>query len=147
MSAFLVSKKHIQAMVYAGMKGHLIPATDLLATGRMLWEENLRSVAARYSEESRAKSGWTEEAVRLSEEDFPLVLLPEVAGLPVVALIKACDCYNYQSCEHEGWQQSAARAFSYNLRDWLCHSLPGYKDAQWEIYSLPGYKDAQWEIC
>jgi hypothetical protein len=48
-----------------------------------------------------------------------------------VAHIKNIHCYQYQSCEHEGWDASMARQFCTALLASLEHDVPGYDDAPW----------------
>jgi hypothetical protein len=45
---------------------------------------------------------------------------------------KAIDCYEYQSCEHPGWNGSGARAFCERLRSALIGAMSGYAEAPWE---------------
>jgi len=47
--------------------------------------------------------------------------------------LKLIDCYEYQSCEHPGWKTSEARRFCKALRSRMIQSLPGYKEAPWEF--------------
>jgi len=37
----------------------------------------------------------------------------------------------YQSCEHDGWESSKAKAIVDALRSSAWHALPGYEDAAW----------------
>lgn len=50
----------------------------------------------------------------------------------------AIDCLDYQSCEHDGWRKSEAFAFLGALRDKVCRSVDGYEGAPWEFDSVPG---------
>ncbi len=45
--------------------------------------------------------------------------------------LSAIKCYEYQTCEHPEWEQSAAHAFCDALRDLLIGCLPGYEAAPW----------------
>ena len=148
MSAFVVSKSHIDALVTLAVKGpgtggnwltlHWYERRDdhgqeaLIHNradydtadelGRMLWAENARSVAYRYG--ARTVVGdyvWPMGAPRLSA----------VEGL------KAIDCYEYQACEHDEWKDSAAKQFCDALRRALITYLPGYDDAAWAISGVP----------
>jgi len=53
-----------------------------------------------------------------------------------VVILKAIACYEYQSCEHPEWERSEARAFCEALRDYTIVRLPGYDDAPWGIYPV-----------
>lgn len=106
--------------------------------GAMLWSENARSVSYRYDDESYdtipgpcdfdelALAGYRYEGGRLS----PSPLHPQVDP---VAVLKACDGYEYQSCEHPGWESSEAHAFLDALRRRMIHALPGYDEADWSV--------------
>lgn len=86
--------------------------------GQMLWGENHRSVNARYQEDD-------------IEPLYEYAPLPGVVN-PVVVL-KAIDCYEYQTCEHEDWEASEAHKFCETLRGKMIGWLPGYDDAPWGI--------------
>lgn len=46
--------------------------------------------------------------------------------------LKIISCFEYQSCEHPGWKDSEARRFCEALRHELINRLPGYDEAPWE---------------
>ncbi len=50
-----------------------------------------------------------------------------------VQVLKAISCYEYQSCEHPEWKKSEAYRFCETLRDVAINALPGYEEADWEI--------------
>ena len=155
MSAFVVSKSHIDALVTAGLwlpipNGPLRwfhPEIDPTrsyheqagnqrqltreTTGRvgaMLWAENMYSFNARYKEE-----GW--------EEPYVFAELP---GTPdPVAVLKMISCYEYQSCEHVEWRRSEAHQFCDALRLAAIRRLPGYDEAPWEAKSPAAFLNAQ----
>lgn len=136
MSAWLVSKLHIDALVYArslirhpsrGLRSETIDS-DL---GRMLWRENMLSLAGLY--EKRHGDQVDEAALA----DYTYSRHGAFLGTPVIALIKAIDCYEYQSCEHQGWEKSDAFHYCKSLRSALIHLLPGWEEAPWGIDSLP----------
>jgi len=58
------------------------------------------------------------------------VILPP-ASTAVIA--KQIAHYEYQSCEHDQWEQSEAHAFCRALADALLSSLPGWSEAPWGI--------------
>jgi hypothetical protein len=145
LSAWIVSKVHIDLMVTAGLEfgshGPLVwwheaaqkryELTDRDAVGRMLWAENLASVACRYpNDEDGERPGPLDfrdsdvETYRF--ERVPLVF-PDGAG----AVAHNLACYEYQSCEHDGWVTSQAYAYCQALRGVLLYRLPGYNDAPW----------------
>ena len=53
------------------------------------------------------------------------------APFSAVQVIKACNCLDYQSCEHDGWEASEAKSFLDSLISAACHRLPGYDAAEW----------------
>jgi hypothetical protein len=51
-----------------------------------------------------------------------------------VQIIKAVRCLEYQSCEHPGWEESAAcRLLRAIIGDDATRNLPGYDEAEWQI--------------
>ena len=140
MSAFLVGKPHIDHLVRVAIDG---PAgrhpnwriywftddgvqqapDDPNLTGRLLWIENHKSIAARYPGNTDCPITEIEAYVYARPRD----------RLSTVAALKALDCYEYQSCEHPEWPTSAAFSLCYALRKRLISALPGYDDAAWEI--------------
>ena len=87
--------------------------------GQKLVDENFRSVNYRYTEQ-------------VEPEQFKLMVLLRTKYTPV-AIIKACDCYNYQSCETRDWQETEAYAIMTALRERAIDMLPGYDEADWNI--------------
>jgi len=157
MSAWIVEKEHIDALVAAALgelhapqypgdgwygprwndetpqddwtfedhQTHSRTATREEADriGSMIWWECVRSVAYRYP-------------------DLSVDELPDCGNYkyrrpwgserpPVVAILKAISCYEYQSCEHPEWKTSEAHSFCAALRDRMIDELPGYEDANW----------------
>ena len=94
----------------------------------MLWRENIASVSARCPHESSAEfPGSCHENFVIEPKDFPA----SFTEFNPVQVIKACDCYEYQSCEHTGWPTSEAHAFVSALRRAAWQALPGYDNAAW----------------
>jgi hypothetical protein len=139
-SAWIVTRAHIDVLVLAGVQlgvsydleppGPIGPPL-LKAAGQDLWAENHRSVNHRYGEdtESSAYSAPTAEVV-----------------LDPVAVVKAIDCFVYQSCEHPGWDASRAADYCTRLR---AAALAGLSlqsgDPADRGYPI-GYDDAPWGI-
>ena len=147
MSAFVVSETHIDYMIRAALRLHYnhspmswiwnadratgnyeretLPRGDHAAelrVGQMLWDTNRESVNYRYDDATEG---------------------PEYTGRPAASMqaleiesvqaLKAIACYEYQSCEHDEWEGSEARAFCVALRRRAIDALPGYDDAAWDI--------------
>jgi hypothetical protein len=93
--------------------------------GQMLWSENLRSVQCRYEDTKPTELPGT--------DDIPLydAHAPWPQPIDPVEVLKAADCYEYQSCEHPGWETSESRSFIMRLRQRAWQHLPGYDDAPW----------------
>jgi hypothetical protein len=153
MSAFVVNKAHIDALVTAaaevrnhdsGMRWfaaegnfarHELTYSDtdrLSEVGMMLWAENVASVEARYPD--TLETGDYPGPASFERESAALYRFDRTEVLAPVVILKALDCYEYQSCEHEGWYASEARQFALALRDKMIHALPGYDNGPgWEL--------------
>lgn len=94
----------------------------------MLWRENIKSVSARYPNESSATLPGPR-GVEFVVEDKDLKI--GWMEFNPVQVLKSAQCYSYQSCEHDEWEQSEAFAFIRSLKDAAIHSLPGYEQAEW----------------
>lgn len=138
MSAFQVSHNHIRALVTAAQDHGVYLRTDdghdrIAPLGRinpddvcaMLTAENAASVGFRYAHDDEMV-----EHSAMAVETRPR--FTRVAVSPVQVL-KAIDCYRYQSCEHESWDGSPAEEFCDRLMHAVISRLPGYRDAAWEI--------------
>jgi hypothetical protein len=113
----------VSALVWGARRYGAIPFslerktdTDL---GRLLWRENMRSLAARYGDEEKDLA---EYCYQRPDRDFTLA-----------ELLKLAHCYEYQSCEHDEWKESDALAFCRSLREALESKVPGYDAAPWGI--------------
>lgn len=132
MSAFVVGNKHISAMLqaaernrYAGdgpayrwngtyhyFRGHL------QEIGQKLVDENYRSVNYRYDEDKKPHI--------FKKQSY----MPNISA---VQIIKACACYNYQTCETPDWRETEAYAIVQALRERAIDMLPDYDEAEWVI--------------
>ncbi|HKS21852.1 MAG TPA: hypothetical protein VJZ76_03555 [Thermoanaerobaculia bacterium] len=140
MSAWIVSAHHIDALAHAATRSsNLFPdglsyviagrwktCSDPQATGRLLLATCVASVASRYAH----KADKLLPGARVRPQMY--LYLPPAAFSPV-ELLKAIDCYEYQSCEYAGWPRSEARALCAALRHRLIRELPGYHAAPWGI--------------
>jgi hypothetical protein len=146
MSAYIVSRKHIEYLVMAAMsqritRGHLLwwfnndqhnelrsgDYDKAVKVGQMLWDENIKSVLCRYPEDTK------ETAPGPCGENYVFALSDNAPWLEFdpVQVLKACDCYEYQSCEHDEWKSSEAFDFINRLRQHAWSSIKGYEDAAW----------------
>lgn len=92
--------------------------------GLMLTLENHLSVNHRYVKASHIPEAIPDET--FVYERPKLIIDP-------VKVLKAIDCYEYQSCEHPDWKTSEAKAFCRALRGRAISSLPGYENSDWEV--------------
>lgn len=151
MSAYICDKKHIVYLVASAMSRliwrsncswcfswhhekqlHQLPLADFdraAEVANMLWLENIKSVSHRYpgDKTSATLPGPTDGNFLVTARDF--------AGMPPavepVQLMKSIACFEYQSCEHPGWEQSNAHAFCRSLESSAIHALPGWDGAAW----------------
>ncbi len=115
MSAWIVSKEHIDYIVTALIRAELTSKTPD-ETGRMLWRECLASVAWRYPADA---PGDRPGPVDFRDSDVDTYTWAETPELTPGGLAKTLGCYQYQSCEHPGWEGSEAYAITTKLRDAL----------------------------
>jgi len=146
MSAFIVSKRHIDALVFAGL--HVIrykplrwraPGSEFRAltretadrVGQMLVGENVKSVRYRYGEGPLPgpMDGYWRRPYRYEQPFLPY----QDSGTLVVVCLRLLSCYAYQACEHPEWERSEAKSFCDALLHELILSLPGYAEAPWTI--------------
>lgn len=136
MSAFHVGHAHIDALlnfasghdpvtVYFPDEGRLTFSTDNATDiGKTLLLENERSLEYRYPGET---DHGDETAANYK---FRLSIKTHSA----LVILKACDCFDYQSCETPDYGSSKAHRMIEAIRHRAIRSLPGYSDADgWEI--------------
>ena len=93
---------------------------------RILLAENIRSVEYLYSD---ANDMIGDRDIAVSCEEYH-------GGryrFAPVQILKLCDCLDYQSCEPNDWQDSAAFELLERIRHAAIRTLPGYDDAEWGI--------------
>jgi hypothetical protein len=132
MSAWIVSKKHIDLLVSAcAAQGMIGPTENVDEIGRIFWAENHKSVNYRYGENRPTPA-------------YKFESSPNKVIHPAV-VFKSLSCFCYQSCEHKGWEGSLVFAFCEELKQKLLASLPTPMTEE-EVYSSPEYNDAPWGI-
>ncbi|KQP33854.1 hypothetical protein ASF49_08285 [Methylobacterium sp. Leaf104] len=127
MSAFIVSKSHIDSIISAGLAYGVEGLTKRSAMdeGRQLWEANILSVGVRYLGDPEALVI----AGRIAD-----VYVPRQVPVPSIAeAAKLVDCLEYQCVEHDGWPTSDAAAFLSKVREALLRNLEGYDAAAWGV--------------
>ena len=156
MSAYIVDRGHVAYLVEAGAARGLAGARereplswywrgkrrehDPERVGAMLWSTNAASVAHRYPDSPADEMpGPCGGPFEYGEHNPPasgmLAIMPGMPAVPLqtepVQLFKSLACYEYQSCEHPGWEASEARAYCEALRDRAISALPGWDAAEW----------------
>jgi len=152
MSAFMVSRAHIDAIVAVAVFGPSRcaasnwrgpyfgnpsrRATYCIASeiGEMLVKENLSSIHHLYSDTATnpTTTPGPIEQYWLAPYVFPCAALKPRKLPDALQTLKLITCYEYQSCEHPEWHDSDARDFCESLRRALIRALPGYDAAPWE---------------
>lgn len=146
MSAFVVNKSHINAMVQAASHARLgwyhdkqfrqVNSDNIDAVGQMLLDENVKSVGYRYEDSQLTNLPGMADAEYLIPFQSHFVY----KRLKPVELIKIITCYEYQSCEHPEWHTSEAKVFCESLKSDAISNLPGYDEAPWEWTDEQYYK-------
>lgn len=135
MSAFLLDYAHINALVtfcttsrdwkfWAYKEYGGLPDWDFeQQMGQLLIRENVRSLQARYSDYMAVEEG----QAYVCDYQF------KPKQLSAVELLKACDCYDYQSCETDDYHSTTAAKLVDRIRKSAIGNLPGYEAAPWSI--------------
>lgn len=129
MSAFVVSKEDIDILVTAHLALRGLPWSSERADsiGRLLWRENVSSVAYRYDMPERHGAEHAEYLEALEAYAY------EPLYAKCAAVAKIARCYDYQSCEHPGWEASEAKRLVDELMGVFHETLPGYDAMPWGI--------------
>lgn len=97
----------------------------------LLYQENIRSVQARYPEDSwESLPGPCVKPLHLIVDARDDTLAKY--RLSPVAILKLCDCLEYQSCETDDYRETAAFELLERIRRAAIRALPGYDKAPWE---------------
>lgn len=124
MSAWIVSKAHIDVLVHAMGRRELFDSITLDEAGQRLWDENYRSVNYRYQENAQTP--------RYTYEQPPVKWSPD-------QLTKILGCYEYQSCESHNFEDTEAGLWCLDLREALVRE--GADENSDEARSAP------WGVC
>jgi len=129
MSAYVVSKKHLATIANFAVQhdtwldDHRATENDYNHIYKTLAAENVRSVCHRYAAEK--------------PETYASFLRPSLKGktpaIDAVAVVKLCDCLDYQSCETDDWETTPACRLLRRIRDKAVRLIPGYEEAPWAI--------------
>lgn len=136
MSCFVVSDFHINALVNWGTRAGAIKGISPDALAHMLACANRAAFAERYQG-------------RYQYESVPFGGLDRSAGadLAPVAIVKACDCLDYQASDWPAWEASEEAAHLAAIRaaaQAVCLGGRYYPEPAWS--DLPGYDAAAWTL-
>jgi len=83
---------------------------------------------------------------RYQEEVAPFGGLDRSAGVALapVAIVKACDCLDYQASDWSSWDRSTAAAHLAAIRSAALESAAGALWKYCDVATLPGYDAAAW---
>jgi hypothetical protein len=110
----------LAAGVLAGERATIRPdETETIA--QILRAENVRSLRIRYQNRADELIGAPRYAYRSVRSDL----------LDAVAVIKSCDCLEYQSCEADDYRETLAYQVLSAIRRAAMRALPRYEDAPW----------------
>jgi hypothetical protein len=136
MSAFIVNKEHIDALVnymvahkvsyWTGNDRVNVTRFNAEEVGRILLDENVRSVNHRYRDECSSDE---------KNESSNYRFTPSSRYFSPVQIIKAVHCLDYQSCETDDWETTLAYKICQAILSAACRNLPGYDQAQWGVYA------------
>ena len=116
MSAWIVSENHIRLLVEALYKYEVIAGTTSVTQaltpdqlGQMLWRENHKSVNYRYNKRALTPH-YTHDSAAVAAWEYPTTgqgIVRDLVRNPALVYTQARH-YDYQSCEHPGWEKSEA---------------------------------------
>lgn len=126
MSAWIVSRDHLDLLLTAALAWDITPPGEADRTGRMLWKENLASVAYRYPHDRDGdRPGPIDFRDRQVDtyrfQPYPGPVDPEVVATAAASLA-------YQSCEHPDWPSSTACRWTMHLREQATARIAAYLD-------------------
>ena len=116
MSAWIVSKNHIDALVQALAEGEIVVNIYPTEIGRTLWKENLLSIWARYPDTEKTDDNYPGPYGFRAIDTETYVYTRPAERLSYGSLLKQAHCYSYQTCEHDGWETSQAKKWIDTLR-------------------------------
>ena len=150
MSAWMVSKGHIDALIRISLEGpkdgnrrqwsrpyfqhQELTYTQADLLGETLTKENLASINYRYPDTVHNPDNTPGPVEHYWLEPYEY-RSSQAKHITAVEALKAIACYEYQACEHPQWEQSEARAFCQLLREHIICALPGFDAAPWGIES------------
>lgn len=131
------SESYVDGLLGPANDNDYVPAFDRACRVAVLFaQENLASICYRYPNDSE---GDRPGPCGIST-DLDYVLLCSQAArrhltfaveLDPAQILKSCDCFEYQACEHPAWQDSAASKILDQIRKKAVSRMPTYEAAAW----------------
>lgn len=138
MSAWIVDRVHIDALVQALAEGEIVTDVHPDEIGRILWRENVKSIHYRYPDTARNDSHYPgpHDFVQAWADDYTYTRPAE--ALSKDSLLKQAHCYNYQSCEDPDFERSVAYGWIVTLQESLqragvTSATVAYQTAPWGL--------------
>ena len=134
MSCFIVSPIHIDILVtaYARLNPRGAPLLNLNRVGRELLRENARSFGACYNVRRRPRGSDIRNEMAAGLAAAREYRFTRRRAKPA-AIAKLARSYDYQACEHDGYEASSAKAIVDALMARYPETLPGYDEMPWGI--------------
>ena len=135
MSCFLVNPKHIGQMA---QKYPSQDADEISNVAITLANANLKSIASRYGDGDTSLDSYkkiTLEWMDMEYSDYVASCCLNARpgnldwNLNPIDIIKMCHCYDYQSCEADGYYESEAKRMVTWIEKDMIRKLPGYEDS------------------
>jgi hypothetical protein len=135
MSCFIVPDYHVSALVAWAIRHGLDLDAPADTVAHMLASANRRAYSQRY-------------AGRYDSDAAPFGGLDRSAGVDLapVAIVKACDCLDYQASDWTGWDDSDASRYLLDIRRAAVDVADPYSAAFDTRRQLLGYESAPWTL-
>lgn len=130
MSAWVCTNAHVDYIIAATVsfdRRRELPMSPTEA-GRLLLQENVRSVLHRYGPDALSADEVAAYARQIEQYTFS-----DVATLTPVAALKLLASWQYQTCETPDFKETSAWGLAEKIRSLLVAALPGYDTAPWSL--------------
>lgn len=137
MSAFVVPDSHITVLAVFIAQRNLSPGLSVQEIGEILLNENIESIRCRYPDDKENYQGFT-------IDERAAFIRPTL-----VQIIKAANCLEYQSCEHDAYWRSKAYTMTKAAHDTALRQLRdtgGRMYTEDNIHSHPDYDRCAWVV-
>jgi hypothetical protein len=118
MSAWIVSRAHIDVLVQALAESERVTDVDPDELGRQLWRENVKAVSIRYPGDTGDGDRPGPIGFRDADADAYTYRRPS-KRIELPGVHKAIAAYQYQCAEYDGWDEAQAQLWLNPLRQEL----------------------------